>query len=207
MKRLMIYSKRKLPDISSGRDFFKKNGVMIFLCIIFLCGLITGISVYFGADRERELITLFTQRYVARSTVSFYVNELIVTSVLMIIAALAGVSAAGLPFIAAVPFVKGMLNGVLSAYLIGTFSAVGYGYYALMTVPGGCLCVLAIVHLCEMCCSVSGKVFKTSFADSREGINGARYLIICGICVLGGALSCTVDLIMRLIFGGVFKLI
>lgn len=133
-------------------------------------------------------------------------SEIAVTSALIGIAVVSGISAAGMPFIAAVPFVKGMMNGIMSAYLIGTFSAVGYGYYAIMVVPGGCLCVLSLVYLCEMCCSASGKVFRISFTESRDAINGARYLIFCGICVLFGVLSCAIDLLIRLIFGGVFTL-
>ncbi len=206
MKRLMIYSKRKLPIFAEGKDIFRKNGVIIFMCMMFLCGLITGISAYFGADREREFIALLMQKYFSRSAVSLFMSEIAVTSALIGIAVVSGISAAGMPFIAAVPFVKGMMNGIMSAYLIGTFSAVGYGYYAIMVVPGGCLCVLSLVYLCEMCCSASGKVFRISFTESRDAINGARYLIFCGICVLFGVLSCAIDLLIRLIFGGVFTL-
>lgn len=206
MKKFMFYSKRKLPDIAGGKDFFIQNGVIVFLLVMFLCGLITGVSVYLGADRERDIITLFAERYVSRSPLPFFANDLVVTSVLLLSAALAGVGAAGTPFVAAVPFVKGLLIGILSAYFIGTDSAAGYGCYALTVVPGGCICTVAVLYMCEMCCSVSCKVFRLSFCDSREKINGARFLIICGICLVAGAASCTVDLLMRLIFGGIFRL-
>ena len=206
MKRLMIYSKRKLPDITGGKDLIKKNGVIIFLGVMFLCGLITGISLYFGAERERELITLFAERFVARRALPFFLTELVINGVPMLVAMLGGVSAAGLPFIAAVPFVKGLFHGVLSAYLITEFSAKGYGFYSLITVPGGAIGVFSVLCLCEMCFSLSGKVFRTAFADSRESINGAHVLVVYGMCMIGAVLGCTVDMIMKLIFGGIFRL-
>ncbi len=206
MKRLMFYSKRKLPDMAKSRDIIRENGVMIFLCTMFLCGLVTGISVYFGAERERELITLFVQRYISRSAVQLFLYEIVLNSAALFFAALSGISAVGLPFVSAVPFVRGVLNGITAAYLVADFSAVGYGRYAVMNVPGECLCVLSMLYLCDMCASDSVRVFKLLFTERGERPNGARYIAVCGICAVVGVLSCAVNLLMRLIFGGIFVL-
>lgn len=206
MKRLMIYSKRKLPFVSGGKDIIKQNGVLIMLFTVFVCGLITGISLYFGADRERELISLFTERLISKDPLPYFASELLLNFIILAIIMISGVGAAGFPFIAAMPFVKGLLNGILSAFLIGSFSTKGFGYYALMIVPGGALCVSAMLFLCEYCFSVSVKVFKCTFTENREGVNGARLLAVYGIALAAAILSCAVSLLFRLIFGGIFKL-
>lgn len=206
MKRLMIYSKRKLPDLSGGKDMIKKNGILIFLIVVFMCGLITGISVFFGAEHERELISMFSERFSNRSPLQFFLYGLVMNGVPMIIALLGGVSAAGIPFVVAVPFVKGVFDGILSAYLIGTYMTSGYGYYALITVPGGCIGVFSLLYLCDMCFSVSQKVFRTSFTEMRENINTPKMLTVFGICLLGGVASSLLQLLTKLIFGGIFRL-
>jgi len=159
----------------SAAAFFNANARMLFLGMLFLLGVVIGISLLNG---NSPLISEFSQK-IARDHVSQRLDQSFLTaSLYMFLAFLpfalvsyfSGLCAAGAPVSAALPVFKGAGYGLSVSFFYVTFGAQGIAYSALMILPHQFLCALALILMSRESMRFS-RLITRNIAPGRQSIN------------------------------------
>lgn len=151
-KRIIYHVKPiKIPKINY-------KPVLFFVFLLF--GLLTGvICIKYGVNSLVELTAdIFEQSRLENSEkgiLEFFFSDFLSSVCFLFASFTLGLCAVGIPFLPAIPFVKGIYLGALGGYMYTEYGVGGIGYCALIIYPGAALMLAALIYGCteSMCMS------------------------------------------------------
>lgn len=188
------------------------NWRLILLTAFFIGGLAAGAisSKYTDTVVLEKLMTVFGNYSAARGSQSMlatFGNALSSGLLYFLFTFICGLCAVGLPFVAAVPFIRGLGLGMIGGYLYAAQGLAGVGYYALILLPGALLSVVALLLAGSESVKMSlGMLF--SVASSHPPLIHSAFRTFCiKYCFLFAVMACSAVLDAFLIkaFGGFFS--
>lgn len=153
--------KKRATIISTGFRFpkgnsgiVKNNRRLIFLTVIFICGLLLGASAIKNKDAAltEDLKSLIESFCRVRTQSSLPVNFFSIFGtecIFLIPAMLLGVCAVGEPFLWLLPLAKGLGLGMIAAYLYSAHSLNGMLYFAIILLPPSVFSTAALLLGCK----------------------------------------------------------
>lgn len=138
----------------NGGGIVKNNRRLIFLTVIFICGLLLGSTAIKNKDAAltEELKSLIENFCRVRSQSSLAVNFFSIFGtecIFLIPAMLFGVCSVGEPFLWLLPLGKGMGLGMIAAYLYSEHSLNGMLYFAAILLPPSVFSAAALLLGCK----------------------------------------------------------
>ena len=198
MKKIMIYTKK-------GRGGPRFHGSPLagpagpgadVLCICsLLCGALLGARVYMLFPQNSTICALAEAPLTEdpwRLALTVFVPDVF----LLIAAVFFGLCAVGTCVLVCLPAVKGFFCAVTAAYLIERFAAKGFGYFALILLPGAVVSAAAVVLFSIDGVAMSRRIGSVLlfgsrgdpdlkgflFAAGRNAALAAAGSALCGIC-------------------------
>lgn len=189
---------------------FEFNWLLYFLVLIFFSGLIFGsVSIKNPENIIDQRIIDFYSEYLHNknglSIVLIFLYTLLISFVPVMISFFVGLCAVGIPFISAVPFVVGIIIGIISGYLYESYLLKGLGYCATIVFPSATVACSGIIMSCKESILMSRNMLSL-LAMGRGQHNRRfsdyciRYLIYTALCML----SALIQAVMYNIFSGLF---
>lgn len=190
MRKIMIYSKKRIYSPEGLYDSLKNNASVILLFVCFCCGAATGCVVIKNAS-------LFADDLLIRSlhSQSYFLHSAVYAAVVLCVSFFGGLSCCG-PFI---QIVISFLHGAVTSASVSAFLhdgiADGFGKYCLSLFIGNVVMTCAIILYGADCMKVSGEICCDLFLMQNEKIEIRVYIIktliaiaLCGIALLINAL-------------------
>jgi len=155
--------------------FLNANARMLLLGVLFLLGVVIGISLLNG---NSPLIGEYSRK-IAQDNVSQRLEQSFLTAALYMFLAflpfalvsyLAGLCAVGSVLSAALPLFKGIGYGLSVSFFYVTFGAQGIAYSALMILPHQFLCALALILMSRESMRFS-RLITRNITPGQQGIN------------------------------------
>lgn len=203
---------RSLVDTQNLVRTLRKEYLLVFLALIFLCGEIFG-SVFsktadFSLLGKLDFIFYsdFTRR-ASQSLGSIFVASLASTFLFVLCCFLCGLSAWGLFFIPFIPFFRGFGVGVTAGYLYAAYGFEGVLFHAVIILPGAFICVLSILYAAKEGIQISKRIASQCFFAQKSGgdLKIHAYLSRYGMIIVLAVLSAVLDIIMTACFSGAFS--
>lgn len=199
--------------IRSGRDpISKPNLLLIVLATLFISGLVIGALCVrtAGNDILDKMLRMFQNYAQVRSQQSLFQNfgSSFIAGIFCILSLyLLGLTAWGAPVILCIPVFDGMGIGMTSGALYTDYGWAGFGYSALIIVPGALISAIAIIFSARESLRCSALLFSEhclSHPVTREPFKdySIKFLILTLLIVLSSA----VDMLTIQIFSGVIAL-
>jgi len=145
-----------------------KHSSVIMLFIFFLCGLIFGSVLLRTGNVTADVIVSAFKNYngviVSNSFTQNFINLLFSNGAFLFFTYIFGLCAIGAPIICAVPFIKGVGIGVVSAYLYKTYELSGFGYCMLVYYPAQLINMFTIL----LCSNESYKMSKDIYNNIKS---------------------------------------
>ena len=170
------------------------KGRIIIFAALFAAGLFLGINIYKhgSSDLMIKLLSIFNNyREVCanQALIINFFNSFFTSFIYLILTYALGLCAVGTPAICAVPLVRGMGIGVISAYMYNVYSLSGLGYCALIIYPGLIISLIIMVMYCsESACMSKDMLMLISFKNDDCSTSlkkyTARYLIFCLMSII-----------------------
>lgn len=133
-----------------GSNAFQANGLLIVLTTLFISGLVVGALCVRTAEGEvlgkmTQLFQNYTQVRSQQSMFQNFSNSFIAGAIGILLLYLLGLTAWGAPLILCIPAFEGMGIGMTSGTLYADYGWPGFGYSALIIVPGALISTIAIL--------------------------------------------------------------
>ena len=217
MRRIYFSAFTRFPKrkrkLHFDKDFFQKNGLLLFLGIVLLAGMICGCLSARTADENllHQLETLFLSDVSTRSVqpmgVTFTAS--MASSFLFVLAAvMMGLSAWGIALVPVIPFFRGFGLGVSSGYLYAAFGLKGVWFYLAVMLPGVLLSSVSILLSCREAMRFSLRFTSSSFSFKREGkeVPDLRlYFTRNGLSLAVSVAAALCDMVFTALFAGLFS--
>lgn len=192
----------------------KKNWKILMLLILFTLGMLLGTYLVKQDNKfVLELLPNLFKNYInskeCGSIAVNFISSLSVNFFFLIFSFILGLCVIGIPFIAMIPFLKGVGIGMLCGYMYLKYTFGGLGYCVLIIYPGLIISLLALLMSCNLSISSSynlllvstGNNEKTSKKDADFKIYCLRNLIVLIITVF----SSVIDSIVIKMFSNLFS--
>lgn len=194
--------------------YFKRYGVLIFLGLALVLGMIFG-AVSAGQANEQMLknldflfITNFKQR-LEQSLFLTFAASLTSYFIFFLAQFLLGLAAWGTVLLPVTTFFKGFGTGLCAGYLCGAYGLEGVGFYLLLMLPGAFLSSVAMLLQGKEAFYFSKALLYTLLPDRVKSKQAnppqfTRYLLTGSYILILTAVSAGVDVLLSMCFSGVF---
>ena len=193
------------------KHYTKKNNVLLFLCALFLVGVLLGTLLLRSADADTwDILGKLTSGYLSsRKDATLLQNfwSALGPMLLFLVGVfLCGFSAVSQPLEVLVPLFRGLGYGISIASLYAGYGTSAIGYVALFMLPGMVFTTLALCFCCRESLRLSGSFFAAmngqdkGFYSLRAYL--ARYVTSAIVCVLAALLEAA----LYFVFAGFFSL-
>ncbi len=186
---------------------FNKTGFI--LSLLFIIGLILGALSIKTENLFAQSVSKKFFEYVLNkenhSYISMFLNSLLLWSSGVVFSFFAGLSAVGIPVVAAVPGIFGALTGMCCGYMYDTYLLKGLGYCAIIIFPAAALGISALISASEESLLMSKKMLSLLNIGRDRHYSGfknycLKYLIYLLICIA----SALAETVMYYLFSGLF---
>lgn len=184
------------------------NWAMLFLALVFLCGMLVG-AIYSRSAGLRSLSRLdflFAGNFKARAAqplLAIFSASFASAFLFLLVCFLCGLSMWGAFFIPAVPFFRGFGLGLTSGFLYVTYEWKGFLYNFAVILPGAFFCCLAI-----LAASLEGMRYSRSLAAHKAAVGESTmksYVLRFGAILAWACAAAVLDTLMSAMFGGCFS--
>lgn len=149
--------KTKMFNLYSVRQKMKGynfNWLMYLLVVLFFIGLVIGSfsvknSENFFVAKLSDYYMNYLQEKSTYSFLSIFLNTFLLSLTAVTASFFVGLCAVGVPFVAAIPAISGVIIGVVSGYIYESFLLKGLGYCAIIIFPAAAIAVGAIIFSCK----------------------------------------------------------
>lgn len=195
-----------------GPNTFQANGLLIVLTTLFISGLVVGALCVRTAGGEvlgkmAQLFQNYTQVRAQQSMFQNFSNSFIAGAIGILLLYLLGLTAWGTPLILCIPAFEGMGIGMTSGTLYADYGWPGFGYSALIIVPGALISTIAILLSARESIRYSANIFlehcllRTSHHQPFKNYS-IKFLVL----MLLAALAATIDMMTIQFLAGLFPL-
>ncbi|MDR1630547.1 MAG: stage II sporulation protein M [Oscillospiraceae bacterium] len=193
-------------------DFINKYNIMIILTVLFVCGIIIGVSIIKNdnAAMQSSIAQIFTKFYTSRSSqsmLSTFAHSMLINMIFLGGSFTFGMCCIGVPAVCALPFIRGISLGVITGYMYHTYALDGVGHFMLTMLPGAVFSVSLLLISCN-------ESYKTAMDLLRMVTKGTvvqngiikRYLTVYLFLIGFTALASLLDMVLVKVFSGLFAL-
>ncbi|MDR2524934.1 MAG: stage II sporulation protein M [Oscillospiraceae bacterium] len=159
---------------------------------LFGLGLFLGARMANGSapDWQAQLVQLLRSERFGQAQQSLLGNALgyfFADGLFLLAAYLFGLCAAGLPFVLALPVIRGLGLGAVSGWLFAQYGLSGLGYSILVLFPSAVLSMLVMLAACKESMLMSGDMLliasgKSDRVESNFRMFTARYFVLLLLC-------------------------
>lgn len=200
--------------IRSGRGStaIQNNGLLIVLTTLFISGLVVGALCVRTAEGEllgkmTQLFQNYTQIRAQQSMFQNFSNSFIAGAIGILLLYLLGLTAWGTPFILCIPAFEGMGIGMASGTLYADYGWPGFGYSALIIIPGALISTIAILLSARESIRYSADIFlEHCLLRTSRHQPFKNYSIKFLILLLLVAVAATIDMVTIQFFAKLFPL-
>lgn len=202
----LYYSKNRVSQLPIRRE-------ILMFSILLLSGLLIGVLVAKNGNESilAQVSRMFDSFYSVRENQSIgasVINSLKVSCAFWLINILFGLCIIGIPFVTAIPVIRGLGIGLVTGYIYSIYGIKGIGYCFLIIFPGALISFIALIY------AVSDS-FKMSLYTLSSCVNsgapkgGAEKIKIFAVrqifYLILFAVSAFTDGIVNKLFAGVFN--
>lgn len=213
-RRIGSHERKRARPLPSGplAERIAAGWKLILLTALFTAGMAFGaVLVKSSANHEwlEKLLNLLQEYSIMRSSQSLFstmCNSLFANLLFLAVAFIAGLCAMGLPFLALLPFVRGLGMGAVFGYLYSAKALAGVGYCLLILLPGAILSTATLLIGCREGITMSFDVFSViNGKKTLDGYHNFRlYCIRFGILLALLACASLADALFAKAFSGFF---
>lgn len=205
-RKSLYYSKNRVSQLPIRRE-------ILMFSILLLSGLLIGVLVAKNGNESilAQVSRMFYSFYSVRENQSIgasVINSLKVSCAFWLINVLFGLCIIGIPFVTAIPVIRGLGIGLVTGYIYSIYGIKGIGYCFLIIFPGALISFIALIY------AVSDS-FKMSLYTLSSCVNsgapkgGAEKIKIFAVrqifYLILFAVSAFTDGIVNKLFAGVFN--
>lgn len=205
-RKSLYYSKNRVSQLPIRRE-------ILMFSILLLSGLLIGVLVAKNGNESilAQVSRMFDSFYSVRENQSIgasVINSLKVSCAFWLINILFGLCIIGIPFVTAIPVIRGLGIGLVTGYIYSIYGIKGVGYCFLIIFPGALISFIALIY------AVSDS-FKMSLYTLSSCVNsgapkgGAEKIKIFAVrqifYLMLFAVSAFIDGIVNKLFAGVFN--
>lgn len=205
-RKSLYYSKNRVSQLPIRRE-------ILMFSILLLSGLLIGVLVAKNGNESilDQVSRMFDSFYSVRENQSIgasVINSLKVSCAFWLINILFGLCIIGIPFVTAIPVIRGLGIGLVTGYIYSIYGIKGIGYCFLIIFPGALISFIALIY------AVSDS-FKMSLYTLSSCVNsgapkgGAEKIKIFAVrqifYLILFAVSAFTDGIVNKLFAGVFN--
>lgn len=205
-RKSLYYSKNRVSQLPIRRE-------ILMFSILLLSGLLIGVLVAKNGNESilTQVNRMFDSFYSVRENQSIgasVINSLKVSCAFWLINVLFGLCIIGIPFVTAIPVIRGLGIGLVTGYIYSIYGIKGVGYCFLIIFPGALISFIALIY------AVSDS-FKMSLYTLSSCVNsgapkgGAEKIKIFAVrqifYLMLFAVSAFTDGIANKLFAGVFN--
>lgn len=205
-RKSLYYSKNRVSQLPIRRE-------ILMFSILLLSGLLIGVLVAKNGNESilAQVSRMFDSFYSVRENQSIgasVINSLKVSCAFWLINILFGLCIIGIPFVTAIPVIRGLGIGLVTGYIYSIYGIKGIGYCFLIIFPGALISFIALIY------AVSDS-FKMSLYTLSNCVNsgapkgGAEKIKIFAVrqifYLMLFAVSAFIDGIVNKLFAGVFN--
>lgn len=205
-RKSLYYSKNRVSQFPIRRE-------ILMFSILLLSGLLIGVLVAKNGNESilDQVSRMFDSFYSVRENQSIgasVINSLKVSCAFWLINILFGLCIIGIPFVTAIPVIRGLGIGLVTGYIYSIYGIKGIGYCFLIIFPGALISFIALIY------AVSDS-FKMSLYTLSSCVNsgapkgGAEKIKIFAVrqifYLILFAVSAFTDGIVNKLFAGVFN--
>lgn len=205
-RKSLYYSKNRVLQLPIRRE-------ILMFSILLLSGLLIGVLVAKNGNESilAQVSRMFDSFYSVRENQSIgasVINSLKVSCAFWLINVLFGLCIIGIPFVTAIPVIRGLGIGLVTGYIYSIYGIKGIGYCFLIIFPGALISFIALIY------AVSDS-FKMSLYTLSSCLNsgapkgGAEKIKIFAVrqifYLMLFAVSAFIDGIVNKLFAGVFN--
>lgn len=205
-RKSLYYSKNRVSQLPIRRE-------ILMFSILLLSGLLIGVLVAKNGNESilAQVSRMFDSFYSVRENQSIgasVINSLKVSCAFWQINILFGLCIIGIPFVTAIPVIRGLGIGLVTGYIYSIYGIKGIGYCFLIIFPGALISFIALIY------AVSDS-FKMSLYTLSSCVNsgapkgGAEKIKIFAVrqifYLMLFAVSAFIDGIVNKLFAGVFN--
>lgn len=209
---------RRLPDLSREtlriRRFIKRHGLQAILCLLFLFGLVIGVTFAQGFSRTTydRLDLLFVTNISARAQMSLpqiFLSCFVSYFLFGFSAFLCALSCWG---VIAVPLIcagYGFTASLSSAFIFSLYRMSGIGFYILVIMPGTLLFLLTLIYYTSYCFRLSRRFAILSLLGNDREPELRLHLKVFlkkSLLTLLSVITCSiVDMVLWMLFADKFQ--
>ena len=201
MKKIMIYTKRG-GSVPALRKYMPINADAVLFLVVFICGLMTGCSLYFSVG-AKNVFSAAVSRMAEYGILQNVLLRAVICLVIVIAGFIGGTGAAGMIPLVLLPLLGGAVHGMIASEAMLS-AANGFGKYALTVLPGGILYFASLICFCTESADTSKKTAALLFFRRTEHPEVKRYAIRCAVWFGAMLLGAMTDHITDRIFSGLF---
>lgn len=201
------------PKLRSGRDPLSRSNILLtVLTTLFITGLVIGALCVRTAENDvlDKVIRMFRNYIEVRAQQQMFQNfasSFIVGNICIVLLYLLGLAAWGAPVILCIPMFEGLGVGMTCGTLYADYGWAGFGYSALIIVPGALISAIGVIYAARESLRCSARLFSEhclSRAVEREPFKdySIKFLILAMLILLAAA----VDMVTIRIFAGLLPL-
>ncbi len=132
----------------------QKDWLLFFLVAVFFIGLVFGATGVryrdnFFVSEIIELVNSFLHQKENVSLLLIFLYTLTITSAAVVAAFFIGLCAIGIPFVAIIPGIAGVIIGIISGYIYETYLLKGLGYCSTLIFPSAVITCVSILLSCK----------------------------------------------------------
>ena len=144
----------------------------IILFIIFICGIVLGISLYDNSGKDiRDILIRYMETSLDNKINQTYFKTFVTSFVYMVfpiaLSYVFGLCATGLPFVWLMPIIYGVINGIVASMYYYSYSAKGVALFALSVLLGNAITAATLIKCCCESSVMSLNIF--SAITSKKG--------------------------------------
>lgn len=170
LKRPKIYKTKRINKSLNIKIDYK--AVLFFTLLI--CGIIIGVFIAENGSEEwhsffNKLITSILSKQSNNSFIIIFLKNFLPFFIILLSTYIIGLCGVGIPLLATVPFITGVMFGVIISQYYVSFGLSGIGCCALIYLPLYATATATLIRSC--CCSfdISGEIFL--YLVSGKGCN------------------------------------
>lgn len=143
-RKSLYYSKNRVSQLPIRRE-------ILMFSVLLLSGLLIGVLVAKNGNESilAQVSRMFDSFYSVRENQSIgasVINSLKVSCAFWLINLLFGLCLIGIPFVTAIPVIRGLGIGLVTGYIYSIYGIKGIGYCFLIIFPGALISFIALIY-------------------------------------------------------------
>ncbi len=209
----LVFSARHFRNDSRNNKLLllKNNANLIFLCMVFIVGIVVGTFATIATDKDTLNILdfLFLTNFKARmeqSLIYTFSATLSSSFVFLLMNFLLGLTLWGFLIIPSVSFFKGYGLGLSLGYIYGVYKIKGILFNLLVMLPSALIISVSVILFSRLSMIFSFKLCKSAFIKrSVNQILIKNYLVKFAFFIIIIAVGAGVDMLFTALFSGLFS--